>query len=658
MTSSEEDAPVDPASKSPRTFKGYPLYPFQQTAVETIDAGNSVIVAAPTGAGKTLIAEYAIEKALREDRRIVYTSPIKALSNQKYRDFTEAYPDKVGIMTGDVTLNPTAPVLIMTTEIFRNTLFEDPRRLEDIQYVIYDEIHYLDDPDRGTVWEESLIFAPDQIGVIALSATISNLDEFAAWIGRIRNKPLVLVRTDERPVPLTHHLYTDEFGIQDLKRLRGTMRRPPKRRRSRFNVLDHLEREKLMPALYFCFSRKACERRARENMHRQLLSGAEERRIRAEFDALCDVFQVGHFRQIERLGRLAQRGIAYHHAGMLPTFKEIIERLFTGGMLKLLFTTETFALGVNMPARAVVFESLRKFNGVGFVPLPTLDYYQMAGRAGRQGIDTEGSVFAGVNLKFDSFSSIKDTIYGKIEPVFSRFNLAYSTLLNLHDRLRDRIDEAVLKSFAAAQRSEEQWGDAVHLLHSRLQVLRDMAYIDEDESLTEKGRLCASINGFEIQITELYYDGVFEEADELALIRIFVAIVYESRGPDDRGEGRRGKSSVERRVHRAIRGFQRAEKHLDIADRIRDANFDLSMAAKHWAAGCAFEELMGKTDCGDGDLVRTFRLSIQLMRQLRKAVPEDHELRSRLLSAIRLINRDVVDAERQLNLGTAIEGVE
>jgi len=643
----------DPGSKRTRTrtFKGHSLYPFQEKAVEAIDRGESVIVAAPTGAGKTLIAEYAIERALETGRRIVYTSPIKALSNQKYRDFSAGYPDQVGIMTGDVTMNPGASILIMTTEIFRNTLFEDPRRLKGIEYVIFDEIHYLDDWDRGTVWEESLIFAPKEIGVIALSATISNLEEFAGWIHRIRETPLELVKMTKRPVPLVHHLYTAEFGIQELNRLKGALRRPPRGRRRRFDILDHLERETLLPALYFCFSRRACERRARENIHRDLLSGEEHRRVRELFRELCETFQVTHFRQIGRLRRLVERGIAYHHAGMLPTFKEIIERLFTSGLLKLLFTTETFALGVNMPARSVVFESLRKFNGVGFVPLPTLDYYQMAGRAGRQGIDTRGNVFAGVNLKFDRFEAIRETIHGKIEPVESRFNLAYSTLLNLYERLGDKIVVACERSFARQQRSDEEWTRIIDLLWARLEVLRDMRYVDGDQ-LTDKGKLCALVNGFEIHVTELYYQGIFERADEERLIRLFVAIVHEPRGPEDRAPEKR-RAKLERSACAAVQAFQRAERNHDVTDPIRDLHFDLSAAAVKWARGTPFEDLGRETDAGDGDLVRTFRLTIQLMRQLKKAVPQDQDLGGRLLGAIQRINRDVVDAERQLNLGQA-----
>jgi len=637
--------------REPRTFKGFPLYAFQERAVEAIDRGDSVIVAAPTGAGKTLIAEYAIEKALHEGQRIVYTSPIKALSNQKYRDFQSGYPERVGIMTGDVTLNPSAPILIMTTEIFRNTLFEDPARLQGIRYVIFDEIHYLDDPERGTVWEESLIFAPPEIRVLALSATIANLEQFTEWIRSIRGSRLEVVHTTKRPVPLRHHLFTEAYGIQDLRQIKRALQRPPAYRRRKFDILDHLQREGLLPCLYFCFSRNACEARAKENLHRNLLAPDEHARIRSLFDELCDTFQVAHFRQIGRLRRLVYRGIAFHHAGMLPTFKEIVERLFTSGVLKLLFTTETFALGVNMPARSVVFESLRKFNGVTFESMSTLDYYQMAGRAGRQGIDSVGDVFAGVDLRFDSHASIVETIHGEVEPVVSRFNLAYATVLNLFERLHERIFEACRKSFAAVQKTKAQWDAAMDLLRRKIELLEEMQYI-RDGRLSDKGRLASRVNGYEIHVAELYYGGVFENIDEEQLLCLFVGILYEPRGRDERprsGPDRRAK--LHKAARHAIRAFQRREVAIGIPDPIRDLDFDLSPVVRHWVRGAEFEDLHRLTEIGDGDIVRTFRLAIQLMRQLRKAVPEDHDMRDRLGRAIRLVNRDVVDAERQLNLG-------
>ena len=386
-------------------WHGFQLSAFQIRAIEAIRAGSNVLVSAPTGAGKTLVAEYAIADAVTRGRRCVYTAPIKALSNQKYRDFRDDPHMDVGLMTGDVSIHPGAQVLIMTTEILRNSIFEDPAQLHDVDYVIFDEVHFLDDAERGTVWEESLIFAPRDVRLIALSATISNLDQLGAWLREIRPQPLEVVQSTLRPVPLQHRLHTTRQGIFDLGRLKWVQkslarehereRARPGRRRGRGDqrptlglvpadldeLFDHLQREHLLPVLCFSFSRKDCERLAHRNQHRQLLDDDERARMRKLQDELVRLFQLEPGVSEGELFALAERGVGFHHAGMLPIHKEVVERLFTSGLIKLLFTTETFALGINMPARTVVFSSLRKFDGLSFDYLRTRDYLQMAGRA-------------------------------------------------------------------------------------------------------------------------------------------------------------------------------------------------------------------------------------------------------------------------------------
>jgi superfamily II RNA helicase len=648
--------PTDPTSSADAPeirFKGLRLYPFQVDAIRAIDEGRSVIVAAPTGAGKTIIAEYAIEKALREGTRVVYTSPVKALSNQKYRDFNASYPDRIGIMTGDVTLNPGAPVLIMTTEIFRNTIFEDESRFHDVAFCVFDEIHYMDDEERGTVWEESIIFAPPSIRFVCLSATIANLDEFARWVEDVRGSSVEVVMTLERPVPLKHFLFSEEKGVVKLNSLKGAFGRPGQhKRRKKFDLLDHIQTERLLPCLYFSFSRRDCETKARENLHRDLLTDEERDRILRLFEDLVEQYKIGAMHGIQRLRRLVSRGVAYHHAGMLPTFKEIVERLFTSGLLKLLFTTETFALGVNMPARTVAFNSLRKFNGVTFEPMSTLDYYQMAGRAGRQGIDTVGWVFALVDMKWDSHKALRDTIYGRIEPILSRFNLSYSTILTLHQRMGNRIFKAVEKSFGSVQKSPSAWKKDIQSLTRKLGLLKDAYYIDGTE-LTEKGLVAAAVNGYEIHVAELFAWDFFRNLDEDRLVLLFTAIVFEPRRYEYHSKARRELvRELKDEANKVISGFQRKERQRGLDDTIRDLNFDMSQPAFAWASGCRFEELRNYTDLSDGDLVRTFRLVIQLMRQARKAI-KSGDLRERLGRCMERINRDVVDAERQLQLGAA-----
>ncbi|MDQ7779971.1 MAG: DEAD/DEAH box helicase, partial [Planctomycetota bacterium] len=373
-------------------YKGLKLDRFQLDAIAHIDAGENVIVSAPTGAGKTLIAEYALESAVNARRHIIYTAPIKALSNQKFRDFTADYGDRIGIMTGDVTINPAAIALIMTTEIFRNTIFESPARLENVGYVIFDEIHFMDDEERGTVWEESIIFAPHHIRFLCLSATVANLPQFAAWMEKTRRSKVQVVFTDSRPVPLTHTLWAQGVGATSLKGLkeleiarraelqaRRTGRRNFRDARSgwrgrrqgrhgrqgqadggrggsepgrvpvmdpewRTHLIDHIQKAGQMPCLYFLFSRRGCEERARESMGRGLLSDDDRMKAHALFDSLAVRFDIVGVQQADEMRALVGRGIAYHHAGILPTLKEVVERLFTSGFIRLLFATETFAL--------------------------------------------------------------------------------------------------------------------------------------------------------------------------------------------------------------------------------------------------------------------------------------------------------------------------
>ena len=385
-------------------YKRQTLSRFQLLAVDAIRSGRNVLVSAPTGAGKTLVAEYAIEEAVRAGRRVIYTAPIKALSNQKYRDFQDDPTIDVGLMTGDVSIRQSAPVLIMTTEILRNAIFESPRLLNDVAYVIFDEVHYLDDRERGTVWEESLIFLPKETRIISLSATVANVEELGGWMREIRPQDLDVIVDAKRPVPLSHWVHCPEHGtfdaskvdrIRKMEEKRAASEAPPRRssrRRGRgrgrgrgrpappdpMPLFDDIVDKKMLPALVFSFSRKDCERLALKNEHRKLLSPDESRRMEDLQEELIELFQLdrGHLRG--EVFRLARSGVAYHHAGMLPIYKEVVERMFTGGLLKLLFTTETFALGINMPARAVVFAGLRKYDGVSFDYLRTRDYMQMA----------------------------------------------------------------------------------------------------------------------------------------------------------------------------------------------------------------------------------------------------------------------------------------
>lgn len=668
-TRKKVDELAPPVATERETFRGLTLNDFQMAALGPLREGRPVLLAAPTGAGKTLVAELAIQMSLDMGKRAIYTAPIKALSNQKYRDFKAIDPEMVGLMTGDVTLNPSAPVLIMTTEIFRNTILESPASLSDVDTVVFDEIHYMDDPERGTVWEESIIFAPRHIRFVCLSATISNLQQYGDWISEVRGQHVEVVRHAERPVPLDHYLY---FPTAGLRRLEGTVRFPSThlkamsrrggrntRKRGKHDLLDLLVREDKLPALFFCFSRKDCERRALEtSSHRDLLEPEEAQRVEALFDEVCSLFEIEPDAELEELRSLVLRGFAFHHAGMLPLHKELVERLFTSGLLRLLFATETFSLGINMPARTVVFASLRKFDGTGFGPLKVRDYQQMAGRAGRQGIDDAGTVISIVDDHRVQPGDVERMISNDVEPVVSRFNLSYSTLINLHRTLGERLHEAWERSFnnfqwARMSRKKREKNEQKQRLaiDRRLELLRELDYIT-DEGVTPKGELAARINGYELQVTELFDSGLLEWLDEIQLAIVFAAICFEERKNDlFRRLPTKVMGSHRKDVERVIDTLVAKEKELAIPPTVRPPNFKIGIVVHHWCRGDSFADMSEDTTAPNGDLVRVMRLTVQLMRQLRQSLPEKHPLMPIVDRARDLLNRSEVDAARQLSLG-------
>jgi superfamily II RNA helicase len=675
-------------------FKGYTLNPFQVQAAHAMEAGDNVLLAAPTGSGKTLVAEYAIDVAIRAGKRAIYTSPIKALSNQKFRDFKNDGL-RVGLMTGDLTLDPDAPLVIMTTEIFRNAVFEDPARFHDTDFAIFDEVHFVDDVDRGTVWEESLIFAPEHVRFVGLSATIANLHEFGEWLRTVRKQPLSVIEHTRRPVPLSHRLFHPDAGVFQLeerqraitfheravaregrhglrqgrrerersrwgdKRERAQGRKVPFGPRPYVQLLDEVQHRGLLPLLYFCFSRKECEIKAERSMGRRLLDRAERARIEDLFHDICARFELDVdadpvLRGI--LGR-ALSGVGYHHAGMLPIHKEVVERLFTSGLLKMLFTTETFALGINMPARTVVFDLLRKFDGVQMDYMKARDYLQMAGRAGRQGLDKSGLVIAileDVDLMEAPLSRFHS---GKVEPITSRFNLSYSTILNLYDRLGSKgLLAAYDKSFAAFQAQKgtpatraKKKAAAHAALAARMQVLRDAGYLDDD-GLLPRGKVAQRVNGYEIQVAELLFSGVLEQMDMHQLAATFTALIHEDRRrPDARSVREPG--PLMQKANEAVRRFVAIETLQGIAQPIKEPDWSIAAAVDCWSRGGSIEDLerLGHSDAGD--VVRTLRMAIQMMRQVRMQVGKREQLGARLEEAVVAINRDVVDAKRQFELG-------
>ncbi len=689
---------VPDRTEEPLTFKGYTLNAFQVAAAEAIEDGHNVLLAAPTGAGKTLVAEYAIEHAVRQGRRAIYTSPIKALSNQKFRDFKNDGL-RVGLMTGDLTLDPDAPLVIMTTEIFRNAVFEDPERFRDTDFAIFDEVHFVDDVERGTVWEESLIFAPQHVRFVGLSATIANLHEFGDWVREVRDQDLTVIEHKKRPVPLSHRLFHEHAGVFQLaQRSRavtfheralarekkhtdrnnrigrreahrskwGDKRERARGRRHRFGprpyvtLLDEIQHRQLLPALYFCFSRKECEIKAERSMGRRLLDRRERARIEDMFHEVCERFEIDPEQDPGLLGILgrAQAGVGYHHAGMLPIHKEVVERLFTSGLLKLLFTTETFALGINMPARTVVFDLLRKYDGVQMNYMRARDYLQMAGRAGRQGLDKSGLVISILEDEDLTDAPLSRFHSGKVEPITSRFNLSYSTILNLFDRLGSKgLQEAYDRSFSAFQAmkgsasARQKKRAAAHAaLASRVNVLRAAGYLDQD-GLLPRGRVAQRINGYEIQAAELLFDGVLDEMDIHQLSATFTSLIHEERRRADPKHHRREPGRLMKRATDAVRRFRAVESDQGILHPIKEPDWGIAPAIDCWSRGGDIEDLERLSHGDACDVVRTLRMAIQMMRQIASQVGKGEPLAARLEEAIVSVNRDVVDAKRQFELG-------
>ncbi|MDO4241775.1 MAG: DEAD/DEAH box helicase [Microbacteriaceae bacterium] len=449
---------------------GYQLDPFQIAACECLESNRSVLVAAPTGSGKTTIAEFAVALARREsDRQVIYTAPIKALSNQKYAELCGVYgKDQVGLLTGDVTLNADAPIRVMTTEVLRNIIYATPERLADLAFVILDEVHFLGDQFRGPVWEEILLHLPQHIAVVGLSATVSNAEELGDWIHTVRGDTEVII-SERRPVPLYQHVLTPdsllplhvrgEFNRELLSlksgRSRARGRQPGRKRVSRADIVQSLDETGLTPAIVFIFSRNGCDQAVSQCLFEGLsLTTMEERR---QIRRVGEAAVAGLSSEDQRVLRVRtwlrglEWGIAAHHAGMLPAMKTAVEQLFQQRLVKIVFATETLALGINMPAKAVAIEKLVKFNGESRVPLSSGEYTQLTGRAGRRGIDTEGHAVVvwedGIDL---------DTLEGlagnRSYPVMSSFKPTYNMAVNLlQTRSVGQVRSTLERSFAQFQ---------------------------------------------------------------------------------------------------------------------------------------------------------------------------------------------------------------
>lgn len=442
----------------------FELDDFQKDACRCITDGKSVVVCAPTGAGKTVIAQHAIHCALEQGKKVFYTTPLKALSNQKYNDFSEKYGiDKVGLLTGDTSINRGAQIVVMTTEVFRNMLYGTnfgsvTDNLKNVKYVILDEVHYMNDEQRGTVWEESIIYCPTNVQIVALSATVANADKLTEWINTVHSRT-ELINTDFRPVPLRFY-YFDSSQPNTLLPLltpNGTLNKKIKPEKKEFkrgkavqkrntvkDVVRNLHEKNMLPAIYFTFSRKKCDEQMEKCASLCLVTPKEQEEIRQIID---DYIAENPYLYKNKHIEYLMLGVASHHAGLLPGWKVLVEKLFQKGLIKVVFATETLAAGINMPARSTVISSISKRTDNGHRTLTPSEFLQMSGRAGRRGMDEIGYVVI-VGTPFQTPEEVAELVLSDANPLESKFSPSYSMVLNLLQRFTlEEAKELVLKSF-------------------------------------------------------------------------------------------------------------------------------------------------------------------------------------------------------------------
>ena len=761
----------------------FKLDDFQEEALFHINNGKSVVVCAPTGAGKTCIAQMAIHKALKENHRIFYTTPLKALSNQKYSDFSQKYgEEKVGLLTGDTSINRNAQIVVMTTEVFRNMLYGTnfgsvSDNLKDVRYVVLDEVHYMNDEQRGTVWEESIIYCPTNVQIIALSATVANSQQLTDWINTVHSGT-ELVYTDFRPVPLKYYYY-DSSKPNDILPLltpdgrlnrkikpeskakyfskRGKM---PQRQVAK-DVVSILHKKNMLPAIYFTFSRKKCDEQMEKCAGLCLTTPEEQKEIKKIVDEyLAENPYLYNNKHLEYV----LCGVASHHAGLLPGWKVLVEKLFQKGLIKVVFATETLAAGINMPARSTVISAISKRTDSGHRMLTPSEFLQMSGRAGRRGMDEIGYVTI-VGTAFQSPEEVAELVKSDANPLESRFSPTYSMVANLLQRFTlDEAKELILKSFGyysstarlaplisqqnelnnliesikdfrcpykhttkdmleynklkniyVQQRKtakmlrkqmnkknpenvqycldfEQKTKELLHKVHNypcdtcklykkhakenellerfekrakklektidyekdiywkkflnHTYVLEKMGYI-ENNYPNEKGLTIAAIRAEnELFLAEIIFSGILDtlKTDELA--SVICAVTTEDLRADVYPELPISKGS--RKALNKIKDIRRKiaiiQKDFDIETEMY-INSYYSPLIEYWVNGGEWEELIEQIPSGEGDVVRCFKRTIDVLRQLTVIPNVSEELIQNARNAIDAINRSPIDID-------------
>ncbi len=662
-----------------------------------------MLVCAPTGTGKTIIADWIVDHALQSGRKVVYTAPIKALSNQKYRDYRRLHgEDKVGLVTGDLVISRDAPCLVMTTEILRNMLLagEDT---DDLLAVVLDEIHFLDDRERGTVWEEVLIYLPPEVQIVGLSATLSNVDDFAAWLEHVRDRRVQVVTEPTRAVPLHFHHFSADTGLVEPRQYqrvyqrkggrssereqrrgrRGHRGRGPNRRRSKTShiaVFHALREHDLLPYLFFVFSRRDTEMLARalaQRLRYPLLT--RDQQADCELMIAEAEIELGHPID-QNLTRMYRHGVAFHHAGLHVALKALVESLYEARLLKVLYCTSTFALGINMPARSVVFDGLKKFDGREVVPLTTRQFMQKAGRAGRRGMDEVGHVV--LRMDFSDYEEYQPLLeryrQGQPEPVRSSFNLSFNSIVNLldqHDaeRIRDILDRSFLswhldrraqtdaqKASSLRGGTEKQEKQARKLesrarrarsrvwdeFQAKVTFLQQVGYVGEDLSFNAGARVLKHLQIAEVFVTELVLDGVLEDLVAPELFGVLAGITNSlPRHARPTFRPRMEDRQLSRHIGRLRNAWATIEAETLSGIEV-DWDPDVMHLGRLWALGTSLQDILEQLQCDtdiSGDLITGFRRAKDLAGQLRDVYSEYPEKQDLLRKLIATVSRDEVE---------------
>jgi superfamily II RNA helicase len=668
-------------------YRGLTLDGFQEQAISALEAGRNVLVSAPTGTGKTIIADWIVEHALAIGKQVIYTAPIKALSNQKYRDYVALYgEERVGLVTGDMVIRRDAPCLVMTTEILRNILLVG-EPLHDLLAVVLDEIHFLDDAERGTVWEEVLIYLPKEVRIVGLSATLSNLQDLGDWLAAVRAHPIEVVTEYRRSVPLHFRYLSVHTGLVDparYERLAGKKdptrasrgrergraaksRDDEGRRTGHVDVYRRLLENDLLPCLYFVFSRRDTERMARALFRtvareRGSLLDADTRAVvQARLDQAAT--KLGAALDAE-LRELYLCGIAFHHAGLHVELKSLVEQLYEAKLTRVLYCTSTFALGINMPARTVVFEGIEKFDGRQVAPLTTRGFMQKAGRAGRRGLDDEGNVV----IRMDPWEFVRWRPYlekyarAGYEPVRSAFNLSFHSIVHLVQRYPlERIREIVDRSFLsfclerAARRAEgKKSGAKAERLLSRtwdefllkLGFLQQIGYLAPDRSFNAGARVLFHLQIAEVFVTELVLGGLLEDLDGPTLYGVCCGITNSlPRHAHARFRPDPDERALAKRID-AVRASRIVAASEEITGSANGWDPDLMVLGRMWARGTPLLEIAAQLECDTdltGDLVTGFRRAKDLIGQLLDVFRDDADRVKILRQVLKDVSRDEVE---------------